>query len=260
MPNANLILSTAQDIAAAAHVTAMQYFRSHPDINLKSDDSPVTVADVTIERDARKVLAQVFPDHSILGEEFGAGDLSAENIWVIDPIDGTRSFIAGHPLFGFLLSFQQAGQNQLSMVAMPALDEMFIGLAGQGATLNGKRIEVSNKTRLADAIIFINEGEKIFAAEPEAHAALVVGGHTRRFGYDCYPHALLAAGLVDVVVDYDLKPFDYLPLTGLIKEAGGLMTDWSGVALGFESDGRVISAATPELHAAMLELLSTANK
>ncbi len=253
----DLILATAHEIAKAAHETAMQFFRANPDIDIKSDASPVTIADVTIEKDARAVLARVFPDHSILGEEFGAGDLTAENIWVIDPIDGTRSFISGHPLFGFLLSFQQSGKSQLSMVGMPALNEMFIGQREKGATLNGKPIETSKKTNLSEAIIFINEGEKIFAGEPDVHARLVEAGHTRRFGYDCYPHALLAAGLVDVVIDYDLKPFDYLPLTGLIEEAGGIMTDWSGAPLGFASDGRVISAASAGLHASTLQLLSS---
>jgi histidinol phosphatase-like enzyme (inositol monophosphatase family) len=256
MSQEDLILATAQEIARSAATTAMGYFRNNPEIELKADESPVTVADLHIEKDARAVLTRVFPGHSILGEEYGAGDLSNNDVWVIDPIDGTRSFLAGHPLFGFLLAYLKDAENRLSIVGMPALNEVFLSQSGQGASLNGKPIKVSAKMELSEAILFINEGEKIFAMEPEVHARLVVSGHTRRFAYDCYPHALLAAGLVDVVVDYDLKPFDYLPLTGLVEEAGGLMTDWAGQPLDFASDGRVVSAATPELHQQMLRLLS----
>ena len=97
------------------------------------------------------------------------------------------------------------------------------------------------------------------AHEPDVLAGLLQAGHTRRFGYDCYPHALLAAGHVDAVVDYDLKPFDYLPLQGLIEAAGGLITDWAGKPLDYSSDGRVISAATPALHAEVLSILQNAS-
>ena len=96
-------LATSQEISQTASVTALTFFRNKLNIDLKGDESPVTAADLEIERQARDILAKNFPDHEILGEEFGAGDLSKENIWVIDPIDGTRSFISGHPLFGFLL-------------------------------------------------------------------------------------------------------------------------------------------------------------
>ena len=142
------------------------------------------------------------------------------------------------------------------MIAMPALNEVYLGQAGQGATLNGAPIACSKKTALSDAILYINEGEKLFQHEPQVHAKLVRSGHTRRFAYDCYPHAMLAAGFVDCVVDYDLKPFDYLPLAGVIEAAGGVITDWRGRKLDFESDGRVVSAATPELHAELLDQLA----
>lgn len=250
------ILATANEISQAAAATALSYFRKTMDIGLKGDSSPVTAADIQIEREARDLLGRHFPEHSILGEEFGAGDTSKEHVWVIDPIDGTRSFISGHPLFGFLLAYLKRGTSQLSVVSMPVLGERYVGRPGHAATLNGTTIKTSDKTKLSDAILYINEGEKIFASEPELHARLVTAGHTRRFGYDCYPHALLAAGHVDAVVDYDVKSFDYLPLAGLIEAAGGIMTDWSGEPLTFASDGRVVSAATPELHCEMLHLLT----
>lgn len=242
-------------LAQKASSIALSYFRKQLDIEKKQDESPVTAVDLQIEREVRSLLGKFFPEHEIFGEEYGAGDLSKENLWVIDPIDGTRSFISGLPLFGFLLAYLKAGKAQIGVVSMPALDELFIGVLGLGASLNGRAIKVSGQTRLSEAILSINEGEKLFAFEPEAHARLVQAGHTRRFGYDCYPHALLAAGHIDGVVDYDLKPYDFLPLVGLIEAAGGIISDWKCEPLNLQSDGKVVCAATPELHRALLDLV-----
>lgn len=254
------VLSTAIEIQKEAAATALLHFRTGVSIDVKSDESPVTAADLAVERNARARIQLAFPDHEILGEEFGSGDLTKDHIWVIDPIDGTRSFISGNPSFGFLLAYIEGGRNKMSMIGMPALNEVFIGLAGQGATLNGTAIKTSKTTTLSDAILYINEGEKLFADEPAVHSELVKTGHTRRFSYDCYPHAMMAAGFVDCVVDYDLKPFDYLPLAGVIEAAGGIITDWQGNPLDFNSDGRVVSAATPELHKELLAILSSQGK
>ena len=250
------VLETANEIRKQAEAIALKHFRSGIAADLKSDDSPVTAADLAIERDARARIQAAFPEHEILGEEYGAGDLTKDHVWVIDPIDGTRSFISGHPAFGFLLAYIESGRSRLSMIAMPALNEVYLGQVGQGATLNGVPIACSKRTALSDAILYINEGEKLFQREPQVHAKLVRSGRTRRFAYDCYPHAMLAAGFVDCVVDYDLKPFDYLPLAGVIEAAGGVITDWRGRKLDFESDGRVVSAATPELHSELLDRLA----
>lgn len=249
------IAETAQEITEIAAKTAMQFYRGTFEIDLKSDESPVTVADKQIEMEVRDLLATRYPSHSILGEEFGSGDLSVDNIWVVDPIDGTRSFISGHPLFGFLLAHLINGLPSLGIISMPALNEIYKGHKNEGATLNGRPIRVSNKQSLSESILSLNEGEKLFADEPEVFSRLMSAGHTRRFGYDCYPHALLASGQIDAVIDYDLKPFDYLPLVVVVEAAGGIITDWEGKKLDFSSDGRVVSAATKELHRELLELL-----
>ncbi len=253
--NYTSIADTAKEITHIAAETAMQYYRGALEIDLKSDESPVTVADKQIEMEVRDLLAIRYPSHAILGEEFGSGDLSVDHVWVIDPIDGTRSFISGHPLFGFLLAHLINGIPSLGIISMPALNEIYIGSRGEGATLNGQSIKVSEKQSLSDSILSLNEGEKLFANEPEVFSRLMNAGHTRRFGYDCYPHALLASGHIDVVIDYGLQPFDFLPLMAVIEAAGGIITDWGGNALDFNSDGRVVSAATIELHRELLELL-----
>ncbi len=249
------LANTASTIAQNASTIPMQYFRTALDITDKADDSPVTIADQNTERYIRDALMEHFPDHSIFGEEFGiSGDLSGAS-WIIDPIDGTRSFISGSPLFGMLMGFLDAGVPQIGLVRMPALDETFVGVAGLGATKNGVPISCRKTTELAKAILYINEAENINAADPSRFQRLCKAGHTRRMAYDCYPHAMCAAGSIDAVVDCNLEPYDYLPLVGLIQAAGGIITDWHGQPLTLQSDGRVVTAATPALHAQILTLL-----
>ena len=129
-------------------------------------------------------------------------------------------------------------------------------MRGGIATLNGAAITTRETTSLADAIVFVNEAERTHALDPALFARLCSIGHTRRMSYDCYPHALVASGQIDAVTDVGLEPYDFLPLTPLIEAAGGVITDWSGAPLGMGSDGRVVTAATRELHGELLEVLN----
>ncbi|WP_409201709.1 inositol monophosphatase family protein [Leisingera sp. M527] len=242
-------------ISEIASDAARGYFRGRLGVEFKADESPVTQADKAIEDKVRAYLTQHFPGHGIFGEEHGFDGADRNDVWIIDPIDGTRSFLAGHPLFGFLLGYLQGGVPQAGVIGMPALGETFLGVRGAGATLNGAPIRVSDQTRLDRSILFVNEGDKIHRDYPQLFERLMQAGQTRRFAYDCYPHALLAAGHADAVIDYDLQPYDYLPVSAVVEAAGGVITDWDGQPLGLGSDGRVISAATPELHGEMLALI-----
>ena len=249
-------LNTILKITAEAEKIPKQYFRQGVEIDNKSDDSPVTVADRKTEAFIRARIAQHFPDHSIFGEEFAQVDNESAYRWIIDPIDGTRSFISGMPLYGMLIALLQDGDPVLGMVRMPELGEVYTGTA-DGAFLNGDtRLHTSETTALAKSILYINEGEKLLAEVPETFANLCKSGREHRLSYDCYPHALLAAGHIDACVDYDLKPFDFLPLVAIIEAAGGVITDWQGGKLGMQSGGRVVSAATKELHRELLEILN----
>lgn len=245
----------AAQIVADASVTAMSYFRHLLEIETKDDESPVTVADKTVEAQIRKALVATYPDFGILGEEFGSENLDAETFWVVDPIDGTRSFISGMPLFGMLLGLVDQGKPVLGIVGMPALNEVYIGQAGGGARMNGEPITASSQTDLGAATLFINETETMASEHPVVFAKLLKTGKTRRMSYDCYPHALVAAGHIDAVVDCNLQPYDYLPIVALIEAAGGLMTDWQGNPLTMHSDGRVLTAATPELLTQLIEIV-----
>ena len=247
-------LNTILEITDRAEDIPKRHFRQSLDIEHKGDDSPVTLADRDCEAFIRKALTRAFPDHSVLGEEFGLEDKGGEYLWIIDPIDGTRSFISGMPLYSLLVALLQNGVPKLGVVRMPELDEVFAGTT-KGATLNGTPIATSGVQSLKEAFLYINEGNKLALLRPDLFRNLCLSGRERRLGYDGYPHMLVAMGQADACVDYDLQPYDYLPLVPVIEGAGGVITDWAGAPLSLESDGRVVSAATPELHDELLHVL-----
>ncbi|WP_348540014.1 inositol monophosphatase family protein [Shimia sp. R11_0] len=256
MTNLEELAQHAATMAKTIVPTALSHFRGELGVEFKSDESPVTQADKAVEADVRAYLSKHFPEHGIFGEEEGMDLKDSAHLWVIDPIDGTRSFLSGNPLFGFLLAHLIDGRVEIGVIGMPALGEVFIGVRGAGAMKNDAPISVSAQRDLSKSVLYVNEGDKIYHNHPEVFARLMQAGQTRRMAYDCYPHALLAMGHVDVVVDYDLQPYDYLAVSAVIEAAGGIMTDWSGAPLTLESDGRVVSAATPELHAQILKVLN----
>ena len=247
------LLAYATKLAEEAGKIAMGYFRGKLGIEVKQDLSPVTVADKAVEAFVRTRLMQDFPEDGVFGEEEGARGLERKRVWVLDPIDGTRSFLSGYPTFGFLLAILENGAPKIGVVGIPAMGEVYAGIK-QTASCNGRAIFVSDQRELANAILYIHEAEHMLAGDAAVLERLTQTGTTRRYAYDCYAHALLAAGHIDAVVDYNLQPYDFLPLCALIEAAGGAITDWHGKPLTLESDGRVISAATPELHAQLLEI------
>lgn len=256
MTDFSVLEQHALAVTKIASAKAMSFFRGHLGVEFKADESPVTQADKAVEQEVRAYLGQHFPDHGLFGEEGGHDGETRREMWVIDPIDGTRSFLSGHPLFGFLLAHLTDGAPDLGVIGMPALGEVYLGARGRGAWLNGEVISVSQQTHLDDAILYINEGPKILRDHPKSFQRLLAAGQTQRFAYDCYPHALLAAGHVDAVVDYDLQPYDFLALAPVIEAAGGIISDWQGAPLGLHSGGAVVSAATPEVHGQLLAVLN----
>jgi histidinol phosphatase-like enzyme (inositol monophosphatase family) len=248
-------LATAQALVAAARPIARRYFRQRLTVERKADASPVTIADRSIEAELRRILAVRHPDHAIFGEEQGAERLGARFTWVIDPIDGTKSFVTGMPLFGTLIALLEEGRPQLGVIDMPILDELWLGQAGQGTSLNGQPCRSSGCTAPETATLYATSPDMFAGPELAAFERLSGQVGLRRFGGDCYAYGLLAAGHVDLVVEVGLQPYDYLPLVPVIEGAGGVITDWSGQPLGLGSDGRVVVAATPALHRWALETL-----
>jgi histidinol phosphatase-like enzyme (inositol monophosphatase family) len=250
-------MADAIQIADAAGKVAMHHFRGALGVDFKSDDSPVTQADRAVEAEVRRLIAQRFPGHGIYGEEQGIERGEADDLWIVDPIDGTRSFMTGHPLFGFLLAKLTRGTADIAIVSAPAMNELYTAARGQGAMLNGQMLHTSGRLEEDGATLYINEGEKIWRAAPGVFTRLMGFGRTRRFAYDCYPYALLAAGHVDAVVDFDLQPYDYHAVALLVEEAGGVMTGWRGEKLFMQTGVAAVAAATPELHAELLNITAS---
>lgn len=248
----------ASELADAVRPVGRRWFRHPIDIDTKADESPVTIADREVELALRERLAARFPEHGVLGEEFGRDHLDAEYVWSLDPIDGTRSFISGFPLWGTLLAVLHHGAPLVGVIDMPMLGERWVGVRGQGATCNGVRCRTRRCAQLADATLYATTPDIFDATELPAFEALSRAARMRRFGGDCYSYALLASGHVDLVVEAGLQPYDYLALAPVIEEAGGVITDWQGAPLTMHSAGRVVAAGDAELHAQAVALLAVA--
>jgi len=245
----------AGELADLAAPIATRWFRHPLDITLKSDKSPVTAADRSVEAALRKAIAARYPAHGILGEEQGRERLDAPVVWVVDPIDGTRSFITGFPLWATLIAAAGDGIPQVGVIAAHALGERWVGIKGAPTTFQGQPCHARDCRTLAEARLFTTSPYYFTAEERTAFEALMPLVHTTRFNGDCYDYALLASGHIDLVVECRLEPYDFSALVPVVEGAGGVMTDWEGKPLTLESDGRVIAAATPELHTAAMRAM-----
>lgn len=232
------------------------YFRQGIAVDRKSDQSPVTIADKETELAIRDIISRSFPEHNILGEEHGSDNKSSEYCWVIDPIDGTKSFISGLPLFGTLIGLTKNNQPLLGVIDMPILNERWVAVAGDKTYLNDKICKVSQTTLLKDAILYSTEPNMFVGKDATKYSQLAATVAMRRFGGDCYNYGLLASGYIDLVVEADLKYHDIMSLIPIIESAGGVMTDWQGNVANADFDGRIIAAATPELHQQAMVLLA----
>lgn len=250
------LMHFAADVADKARRLSLAGFRQRLDVKLKEDHSPVTRVDREVETLLRESIRQRWPDHGIFGEEHGKNNVGARCVWTLDPIDGTRSFISGWPLWGTLIAFSCDDTPVFGLVDMPVLGERWMGMKGRGAWLNGHACRSSGCTALGQATLYATSPDIFQGAERDAFERVSAAVAGRRFGGDCYSYALLASGHVDLVVEADLKPYDYLALVPVIEAAGGVISDWQGNALGLGSGGRVVAAASPELHRQALDLLS----
>ncbi len=250
------LLQAARDITAAAVAKPLHHYRAGFSVEQKADESPVTIADRETEAALRQAIAARFPDHGIFGEEFGSEGLEREFVWVIDPIDGTKSFISGSPLFGMLVAVLKQGRPVAGIIRMPALNECYGGALESGSDRDGTPLACRKGVPLERAFFCINEANGLMADHPEVFKRLMQTGAFQRLTYDCYPYAQLAGGQIDAVVDYNLQPYDYLPVVPVVEAAGGVITDWEGKELTLKSDGRVVAAASPEIHAALLKVLA----
>jgi histidinol phosphatase-like enzyme (inositol monophosphatase family) len=246
----------AAEIADDARAITRRYFRQPLEVDHKADLSPVTRADRECEAMLRRRIAGTWPGHGILGEEHGREHLDSDFVWVLDPIDGTKSFITGNPLFGTMICLYHRWAPVMSVIDMPMLDERWTAIAGRGVTMNGASCAVSACRRLSQATIYTTSVDAFDPKSRLAFDAVSAQAKLRRFGGDCYSYGLLASGHIDVVFGASLEPYDFLPLSALVESAGGVMTDWSGNKPGPQTTGaRIVASATAALHADILELL-----
>lgn len=244
----------AEHLADIARELARLHFRRTTAFERKADLSPVTVADKAIEAALREAITARYPGHAILGEETGMTG-SDDHLWVIDPIDGTKSFITGMPLFGALIAFAPQGRPQVGIIEMPALGERWVAVPGR-TRCNDAPARVSGCAALGEARIYTSSPDFFSAEDWARYDALSRQGAMRRFGGDCYQYGLLASGHCDLVVETSLQPYDFMALVPVVEGAGGVMTDWQGRPLGLASDGKVVASASPALHEAALHQLN----
>jgi inositol-phosphate phosphatase/L-galactose 1-phosphate phosphatase/histidinol-phosphatase len=204
----------------------------------------------------RQLIAARFPTHGIFGEEFGREREGADFTWVLDPIDGTKSFISGVPLFGTLIALAYQGRPILGIIDQPILRERWIGASGHPTTFNGAAIRVRPCPALAVATVFSTSPDMFKGDDALAHARVAAGAKLMRFGADCYAYGLLAHGFIDLVIEASLKPYDFSAMLPIVEGAGGIASDWRGAPLTLASDGRVLVAGDRRAHEAALRLLA----
>lgn len=221
---------------------------------------PVTEADREAERAIRKLLNEYYPEHGILGEEFGGENLDHSHVWVIDPIDGTRAFISGLPVWGTLVGLTINGDAKAGMMSQPFTGELFYTV-GEGSfwmrpehktDASPVRLRTRQQATIADATLFTTTPALFEGAEREAFDRLEGQVLLSRYGVDCYAYAMLASGCADLVVECGLQPYDVMGLIPIIEQAGGVITQHNGEPA--EKGGTIVAAASPQLHAAALAI------
>ena len=254
-PDDTLIV-LAESLADAARAIVMTYFRSPLAVDAKPDRSPVTIADKEAEIAMRALIEDTFPDHGIVGEEIENRQEDAEFVWVLDPIDGTQSFVTGKPLFGTLIALLERGKPVLGVMDMPALGERWVGARGRPTTFNGDEVKVRACGGLDQAWLYATSPHMFEDADFPAFERLRKQARRAVYGAECMAYGMLASGWVDIVCEGTMKLYDYAPMVPIVEGAGGVITDWRGRALGPDGDGTVLAAGDPDLHAASLDVLA----
>ena len=251
-------IALAHSLADAAVAVVMPYYKSRILIDTKADTSPVTVADREAESVMRTLIKEKFPNHGIFGEEYGQERIDAKYVWVLDPIDGTKSFVTGKPLFGILISLLEDGVPILGIMDNPALRERWVGCQGKKSTLNDVPVSGARAcANLSNAWLYTTTPEMFVGAEDDAFQRLAGSVCNSVYGADCYAYGLLADAHVDIVCEANMQPYDYCALVPIVQGAGGIMTNWRGEPLGLNSGSTVLAAGDKESHQAAIELLTT---
>ncbi len=248
------------ELATVSGDAIRPFFRTTLGVEDKSNGGafdPVTAADRAAEQAMRTLIRDRFPAHGIIGEEFGSERSEAEFVWVLDPIDGTKSFISGMPAWGTLIALTRSGRPVFGMVHQPFIGERFSGdgcAAAYRGPAGSRALRVRSCPTLADAILYTTSPRLMDGADRAAFAEVEDAVRLSRYGGDCYSYCMLAAGHVDLVIETGLKPYDVAALIPIISGAGGIVTTWTGDAP--EAGGRIVAAGDRRTHSAAMALLN----
>ena len=252
--------SFVDQLASASGETILPFFRTALAVENKKAGGfdPVTAADRAAENAMRALIRKNFPDHGIVGEEYGSERTDAEYVWTLDPIDGTKSFIAGMPAWGTLIGLMRFGEPVFGMMHQPFTRERFSGDGGAAryrGPMGNRVLRVRQCASLREAVLFTTSPLLMNAKDRKSFSRVEDKVKLSRYGGDCYAYCMLAAGLVDLVIETEIKPHDIVPLIPIITGAGGVVTTWeNGPA---QNGGRVVVAGDARVHEAAMEVLNS---
>ena len=249
------LIKLANKCADASGKIIKKYFRKKIKINLKKDNTPFTKADIEAEKIIRELILKQEPNCGFVGEETGSINMNREYCWVVDPLDGTKSFITGKPTFGTLIGLLKNNKPVLGILNQPILNERWVGIAGVETKYNNKKVRV----RKCKSI----KGAKMYATSPmmfqERNKKIYKNVRAKigecLFGADCYSHGLMSLGFVDVILEANLKPWDYIASASIISGAGGKITDWNDNDLNLQSDGRILATGDSNIHKQIIKII-----
>lgn len=255
------LVAFIEKLAQSSGEAILPFFRTGMSVMDKARETgafdPVTEADRAAETVIRRLIRATFPDHGIVGEEFDDHKPDAEHVWVVDPIDGTRAFLCGLPVWGTLIGLMKNGEAVIGAMNQPYTGELFVGGVGK-AHLKGPRgmreLRTRSGDKLADATLMTTDPRLFAADERAAFERVEQAVRLSRYGTDCYAYAMLAAGQIDLVIEAGLKPYDIVALIPIIEGAGGIITTWDGKSAA--NGGRILAAANKALHAQAMEKLA----
>jgi myo-inositol-1(or 4)-monophosphatase len=248
------------ELATVSGETILPFFRtalSVADKGRPGSFDPVTAADHAAETAMRTLIRRTFPSHGIIGEEYGNDRADAEYVWVLDPIDGTKSFICGMPAWGTLIALLRGGEPVFGMMNQPFTRERFSGDGAKSqyrGPAGARDLRVRACAELSEAVLFTTSPLLMKEADRAMFGHVEQAVRLSRYGGDCYAYCMLAAGHVDLVIETELKPYDVLPLVPIIAGAGGVVTTWEGGAP--NAGGRIVAAGDKRVHAAALAMLN----
>lgn len=243
-------------LADISRAVIAPYYRTNLALENKEDQTPVTAADKGAEQSIRSQIKRVFPEHGIIGEEEGIENPDAEYKWVIDPIDGTLSFMIGRPIFGTLISLTYKDKPILGVIDQPINRERWLGYEGDVASLNDLPAFTRECESLDKAVICTSGPQYFQPEELEKFKDIAHQAGHMVYGGDCYNYGLMASGFVDIIIEAGLKAYDFCAVAAVVDAAGGVITDWQGNPLTLQSDGKVLAAGDKRMHEKALEMIN----